>query len=386
MPNASCHRLLVVQDPLARRRVGALEDDDCEDVAAKRLRLGDLIEVRSGEIIPADGRILHATNVEVDESLLTGESLPVSKQTAPTPGAPLAERACMVYAGATVVAGSVLAIVTAAGPNTEMRRAMAMNPARAREIGMERQLRRITRRALPWSLTGGALVGLLSVVRGTPLRQAIASGVSVIVAAIPEGLPLVVTLGQLAAARRLSAHSVLIRNTRSIEALARLDVVCFDKTGTLSENRLEVKSVRPLNGFGVDAVLDAALSTAYARHTHRVEHATDEAVERAAEDAVMAARRLARGRTPDPSGVSAVPVGAPVRRGACRHPADHQGCAGSGVDRDEWRRARVGGHRRGHGRARFACARGGRAGAQPEPGGRSGTRRGRVREDSASRI
>ena len=81
------------------------------------------------------------------------------------------------------------------------------------------------------------------------MRAAVADAVTLIVAAIPEGLPLVATLAQLAAARRLTGESVLIRNPNSIEALARLNVVCFDKTGTLSENRLKVKSVRPSTGF-----------------------------------------------------------------------------------------------------------------------------------------
>jgi cation-transporting P-type ATPase I len=277
-------RLLAVQDPLARRAVGPLEEHHYENVAAKRLRPGDIIEVRSGEVVPADARILELSNVEVDESMLTGESLPVTKQTDPTPGAPLAERACMLYAGSTMVAGTALAIVTAVGAGTEMRRAMAMAPTKSREIGLQRQLSRITRRALPVSLAGGSLVGLLSMLRGTPMRESVASAVAITVAAVPEGLPLVVTLAQLASARRLSGESVLIRNAQSVEALARLNVVCFDKTGTLSENRLRVKSVRPMTGYTAGAVLDAALGTAYARHTHRVEHATDDAVHRAAED------------------------------------------------------------------------------------------------------
>ena len=120
--------------------------------------------------------------------------------------------------------------------------------------------------------------------RGTPLREAVASAVTLIVAAIPEGLPLVATLAQLAAARRLTGESVLIRNPHSVEALARLNVVCFDKTGTLSENRLKVKAVRPMTGFTSGQVLDAALSTSYTRHTHRVDHATDDAIHRAAGD------------------------------------------------------------------------------------------------------
>lgn len=277
------NRLLAVQDPPARRRVGPLDERRREKVPAKRLRPGDIIEVRAGEVVPADARLLHASSVDVDESTLTGESLPVSKQTEATPGAPLAERTCMLYAGTTMVAGTAVAVVTTVGSRTEMRRALAMTPRKSREIGLQRQLSRITRRALPFSVGGGAMVGLLSVARGTPLREAVAGAVTLIVAAIPEGLTLVVTLAQLAAARRLTGDSVLIRNAHSVEALARLNVVCFDKTGTLSENRLTVKAVRPAAGFDADEVLDAALSTTYSRHAHRVEHATDDAIVQAAD-------------------------------------------------------------------------------------------------------
>jgi cation-transporting P-type ATPase I len=278
------NRLLAVQEPPARRRVGPLDKGRREKVPAVRLRPGDIIEVHADEVIPADARLLHASNVEVDESTLTGESLPVSKQTEPTPGAPLAERTCMLYAGTTMVAGTAVAVVTAVGSRSEMRRALGMAPRKLHEIGLQRQLRRITRRALPFSMVSGGVVGMLSVSRGTPLREAVASAVTLIVAAIPEGLPLVATLAQQAAARRLTGESVLIRNAHSIEALARLNVVCFDKTGTLSENRLKVKTVRPMTRFTPGQVLDAALSTSYARHTHRVDHATDDAINQAAED------------------------------------------------------------------------------------------------------
>jgi len=276
-------RLLAVQEPPARRCVGPLDEHRHEKVPANRLRPGDVIRVHAGEVIPADARLIDASNIEVDESALTGESLPVAKHTTPTPGAPLAERACMLYGGTTMVAGTGMAVVTAVGPGSEMRRAMAMAPRKSREIGLHTQLRRITRRALPVSVGGGALVGALSIARGTPLRQAIATGVALVVAAVPEGLPLVVTLAQLAAARKLSNKSVLIRNPNSVEAFARLDVVCFDKTGTLSENRLQVKSVRPLAGFSPGNVLDKAARTTFARPGHRADHATDQAVRETAE-------------------------------------------------------------------------------------------------------
>lgn len=283
-------RLLAVQDPPARRRVGIADEQRTQTVAAKALRPGDLIEVHAGDVVPADGRLIEAGDLEVDESTLTGESLPLPKQCDATPGAPLAERACMIYAGTTVVAGSGLAIVTAVEPVTEMHRAMAMAPRRSREIGLSRQLSRITRRALPWSLTGGGLVGLFSLMRGTPLRESVDSAVALTVAAVPEGLPLVATLAQLSAARRLTNESVLVRNANSVEALARLDVVCFDKTGTLSENRLQVKTVRPMTGYSKAEVLDTALSTSYSRHNHRIEHATDDAIHRAAEPKPLAVR------------------------------------------------------------------------------------------------
>ncbi|HEX2285361.1 MAG TPA: HAD-IC family P-type ATPase, partial [Mycobacterium sp.] len=276
-------KLLAVQDPPARRYVGPPDSAQHEEVPAKRLRAGDVIEVRAGEVIPADARLIDASNVEVDESALTGESLPVAKNTDPTPGAPLAERSCMLYSGATVVAGTGVAIVTAVGRSSEMRRAMAMAPSKSREIGLQSQLRRITGRALPWSLSGGALVGLLSALRRTPLRESVGSAVSIIVAAVPEGLPLVATLAQLSAARKLSSRSVLIRNPHSVEAFARLNVVCFDKTGTLSENRLQVKSVRPLDGYSEDDVLAMAALTTFTGDGRRAEHATDDAIFRAAE-------------------------------------------------------------------------------------------------------
>lgn len=274
-------RLLIVQDPPARRRVGALAGRTSEDVPAAALRPGDVIEVRPGEVVPADARLIEADNVEVDESRLTGESLPVPKHTDPTPGAPLAERACMIYAGCTVVAGTGLAIVTAVGNGTEVMRAITMAPRTSRPIGLHHQLARITSRALPWTLGGGALVGLLSVLRGSQLQAAASSAVAVSVAAVPEGLPLVATLAQLAAARKLSGNHVLIRNPNSVEALARLNVVCFDKTGTLSENQLRVKHVRALPGHDRDTVVAAATTTVVA-HDGKADHATDGAILHAA--------------------------------------------------------------------------------------------------------
>ncbi|MFZ2173474.1 MAG: cation-translocating P-type ATPase [Rhodococcus sp. (in: high G+C Gram-positive bacteria)] len=273
-------KLLAVQDPPARRITGAGLD---VEVAAARLRPGDVIEIRPGEVAPADGRLLEAPGVEVDESSLTGESLPVSKQIEPTPGAPLAERTCMIYAGTTVLTGTVTALVTSVGRATESRRATAMAPTKVREVGLQSQLSALTRRALPISFGGGALVTALGLLRGTGIRASVISGVAITVAAVPEGLPLVATLAQVSAARRLTKSAALVRTPRSIEALGRVDVVCFDKTGTLSENRLRVSAVEPAPGFSREQVLAYAARTGWSENGGPPDHATDVAVVEAAE-------------------------------------------------------------------------------------------------------
>lgn len=279
------NKLLAVQDPLARRIIGAVDDGATEEVFSARLRPGDLIEVRSGEVVPADARLLDTDGIEVDESALTGESLPVTKDPAATPGVTMAERTGMLFAGTTVVSGSAVAIVTAAGSTSAVRRALAMAPVKAGEVGLANQLRAVTTKALPWSLAGGGLVGLLSLLRGTPIRETASGTVSIAVAAVPEGLPLVVTLAQSSSARRLTSSAVLIRNARAIEAFARLDTVCFDKTGTLSENRLRVTAVRSLEGVADDDVLGAAAQTMVADDSGHISHATDRAIREAADAA-----------------------------------------------------------------------------------------------------
>ena len=277
------NRLLAVQDPLARRITDPDADGLTVDVAADRLRPGDVIDVRPGEVVPADGRLLAAGGVEVDESALTGESLPVVKQTTPTPGVPLAERTCMLYAGTTVLTGTAVSLVTATGRATETQRATALAPVKIHEVGLQPQLSRLTRRAMPVSFGGGAIVTVLGLLRGAGVRSAVTSGVAVIVAAVLEGLPLVATLAQMSAARRLTRSAALVRVHRSVEALGRVDVVCFDKTGTLSENRLRVTTVEPATGYARKQVLAFAARTGWSSNGGPPDHATDVAIVDAAD-------------------------------------------------------------------------------------------------------
>jgi cation-transporting P-type ATPase I len=273
-------RLLAVQDPPARRVV---DGHRYETVDAAKLRPGDVIEVRPGEVVPADARLVDVSDLEVDESSLTGESLPVPKQVQATPAVPVAERACLLHATTTVVAGTAVGIVTAVGPQTQASRAMRAPGSQAPTVGLQAQLRDLTDRAWPVSVVGGGLVTGLALLRRTGLRQAVSSGVAVTVAAVPEGLPLVATLAQQASARRLTRSGALVRSPRSVEALGRVDVVCFDKTGTLSENKLRVTRVEPATGVAdADVLIHASRATPPA-NGRRHEHATDTAVATAAE-------------------------------------------------------------------------------------------------------
>ena len=277
-------RLLAVQVPPARKVVtDARGVRAYADTEAARLLPGAVIEVRSGEVVPADARLIDVAALEVDESTLTGESFPVEKQVEATPGAALAERSCMVFAGTTVVAGTGIAVVTAVGPQTQVRRAAELPRAERGPVGLQAQLRELTDRAWPVSLAGGGLVTGLGLLRRTGLRQAIASGVAVTVAAVPEGLALVATLAQQASARRLTRLGALVREPRSVEALGRVEVVCFDKTGTLSENRLRVTKVYAPSGHSREEVLtSAALAAPSPDGDGQHAHATDAAIIEAA--------------------------------------------------------------------------------------------------------
>ncbi|MEU6403372.1 cation-translocating P-type ATPase [Streptomyces sp. NPDC046985] len=256
-------------------------------VDAGKLRPGDVIELKGDDVVPADARLLWEEGLEVDESALTGESLPVQKQTAPTPHAAVADRRCMVFEGTTVVAGQARAVVVDTGDRTEAARAVHLAARTPPAAGVQARLQELTGKALPLTLAGGAAVTGLALLRGTRLREAVSGGVAVAVAAVPEGLPLVATVAQLAAARRLSRDGVLVRTPRTLEALGRMDTICFDKTGTLTENRLRLVRISGADGT-VRAVGDEAAAhvlRAAARACPRVNgssdrpvHATDEAV------------------------------------------------------------------------------------------------------------
>jgi cation-transporting P-type ATPase I len=266
--------------------VATIRGGDVLAVHPRRLVQGDLIRLEAGQVVPADARLLRAEALEVDESSLTGESLPVCKGAGACRAVAVAERTSMLYEGTWIAAGTALAVVTATGADTEARRALRL-AGEPPVSGVEHRLRGWTARMVPLSLGGGALVVLAGIVRRRPLRDTVGSAVSLTVAAVPEGLPLLATVAQLASARRLARHHVLVRNSRAIEALGRADVLCADKTGTLTEGRIALQVVSD----GVDeavvadlpdhlrAVLKAAVrATPQGRDGEDLPHPTDRAV------------------------------------------------------------------------------------------------------------
>jgi cation-transporting ATPase I len=280
----SIERLIEVSNTMVDvRRVGSSEAVRREDLVR-----GDVIRLSAGDVVSADCRILDTQACEVDESILTGESLPVIKQAAAVPGAAVADRHCMLYEGTTVSTGWAVAVVVAVGSETEVGQSLADAPDPP-PSGVEARLGTLTAVTVPVTLASGVAVGAMSLLRGASPRRAISSGVSLMVAAVPEGLPLVASVAQLAAARRLTQRGALVRNPRTIEALGRVDILCFDKTGTLTVGEISLQRVSDGSsdqrigdlGSRFKTVLAAALRASPATHSENlvpVRHATDRAV------------------------------------------------------------------------------------------------------------
>ncbi|PYO01190.1 MAG: ATPase [Candidatus Rokuibacteriota bacterium] len=212
-------------------------------IAAATLVVGDVLILRAGHDITADARVIDAEGLATDESSLTGESLPAAKRPdlVCDHAAGLADRANMVFAGTVVAEGAALAVVTATGRDTEIGRVRALVGETATPTTpLERQLDRLGRRLVGVSLAfcGGALA--LGLLRGFPFTEMIRSVISLAVAAVPEGLPAVATTTLALGVRRMSAQRTLVRRLAAAESLGATTVICADKTGTVTENRMTV--------------------------------------------------------------------------------------------------------------------------------------------------
>lgn len=243
-------RLDAVEAPL----VAVVRDGAPMRVPSEEVVRGDLLLLEAGTRVAADGRLVTAEGLAVDESALTGESLPVRKQTATLadPLLPLADRANLVFRGSVVTSGAGRAIVVATGPATEAGRIQALlGEVAPPPTPLQQRLEDLGRRLV--FVSGCACAGIfaLGVLRGLGFLPMLGTAVSLAVAALPEGLPTVATTTLALGINRMREKGVLVRKLAAIETLGSVQVLCFDKTGTLTQNRMAVAAV----GLGSGTVL-----------------------------------------------------------------------------------------------------------------------------------
>jgi cation-transporting ATPase I len=286
---------------MSARTTSVLRDGVIARLAVDQLVPGDVIVLGTGDRVPADARLIEAEDLEVDEAPLTGESLPVAKT---AEGGSATSR--IVLEGSDVTVGRARAVVVAVGSHTRMgATAAAVALQQTSESPLGRRLSQMFRQGLPLVAACGLLVTGAGLLWGRPLVPQLTLGVSIAVAALPEGLPLLAGVAQASVARRLSGRDALVRRLAAVEALGRVDVACTDKTGTLTTGRLTLTRVADM----VDsvslpcelsspwrAIVEAgALASPAPDAEHASAHPTDVAVIEGAQDAgVTIAQELER--------------------------------------------------------------------------------------------
>lgn len=231
--------------PATVRREGQLQQINADELVP-----GDILILEAGQVLGADARIVSASRLQADESTLTGESDPVAKHEPPVaPEAPLAERACMLYRGTALNRGSGEAVVTAVGLATELGQVSEMI-ARAEQdtTPLEKRLDALGQRLVWVTLAIAAGIVLLGLIQGRPVLLVIETGLALAVATIPEGLPIVATTALARGMWRMARRNALISRLSAVETLGATSVVCTDKTGTLTENRMTVRRVATAAG------------------------------------------------------------------------------------------------------------------------------------------
>lgn len=215
-------------------------------VPARELVPGDCIELEAGDNIPADGRLWKSFQLHVQESALTGESAPIEKEEADEldTEASLADRRNMVYLGTVATAGKARMVVVATGMRTELGQiAGLLEHATQEHTPMQRRLAELGKVLATSCLVIAAAIFVLQLLRGRALLETLLISVSLAVAAVPEGLPAVVTLALAFGLQRMVKRHVLVRKLPSVETLGSVTVICSDKTGTLTRNEMTVREI-----------------------------------------------------------------------------------------------------------------------------------------------
>ncbi|HXG41480.1 MAG TPA: HAD-IC family P-type ATPase [Dehalococcoidia bacterium] len=235
---------------LVAPRARVVRDGHEQEMDSEELVPGDLVLLESGSRVPADLRLVEAVALAVDESLLTGESVPVAKRSAPLPqGTPMMERTNMAYAGTVVTSGRGRGYVVATGEGTELG-AIAAQIQRQEEpeTPLQRRMALLARSLGLIVAVFAALTFVLGILLGESVTEMFLLAVAIAVAAIPEGLPVVFTITLAVGVRRMARRRAVVRHLGSVETLGSTTTIGSDKTGTLTENRMTVQQVWTAQG------------------------------------------------------------------------------------------------------------------------------------------
>ena len=240
-------------------------------VPAADLVPGDVVALQSGDKVPADVRLLGGRDLRVDEAALTGESVPVEKALAVLPpDAPLGDRRNMAYSGTLVTYGAGTGVVVATGAATELGRVSALlEQAADLQTPLTRQMQTVGKWLTIAILVVSAVLMAIGLARGYPLADALLAGIALAVAAIPEGLPAIITIALAIGVRRMARRHAIIRKLPAVETLGSTTVICSDKTGTLTRNEMTVQALWTAGGAayrvaGVGYAPDGAITPEHA--------------------------------------------------------------------------------------------------------------------------
>ncbi len=249
----------------ALRKIGqatirTIRSGKIQKIKASELVPGDIMVLQSGDVVAADARLVSQENLMVKESALTGESLPIAKTTDNlSANISLPDQRNMLFKGTMVTTGSGRAIVTATGANTQLGKIQQMGIEAEKEITpLEKKLKQLSKWLIGLTLVFVLLIVVAGYVRGNDLLLMIETGVALAVAAIPEGLPIVATIALAQGMLRLSKKNVIIKKLEAVQTLGATNIICTDKTGTLTEDQMKVHAIMLPN---------ASLTNVYEKNT-----------------------------------------------------------------------------------------------------------------------
>src|SRR5215831_5258377 len=229
---------------MAAPSASVIRDERSASIPAVEIVPGDIVMLEAGGIVPADLRLIESEQLRADEATLTGESHPVEKTTMPLANedVPLADRTNMVYAGTFIRHGRGRGVAVATGIDSEFGRIASMlHATEAVETPLQKRLEQFGKKLAVIALAVAGFIFLIGIFRGESLVLMFLTSVSLAVAAIPEALPAVVTISLALGARRMVQKQALVRKLPAVEALGSVTVICSDKTGTLTQNRMSVE-------------------------------------------------------------------------------------------------------------------------------------------------